>query len=164
MALHYPLAAPKMTTKIMVTQPPLTRNHAPCRRRRIPLTAFTLLTVPEEPTLSTYLDSKERVDISLMQRMVTHGTWSTDSVSFAGVSFSSRDSVSNLTASKLPTFLEAKSDQNMDLDQDFDLDLDLDLEVSIAAITLTECPRAVKKTIVWSRQSRFAENASRDHR
>ena len=97
-----------------------------------------------------------------MQRMVTHGTWSTDSVTSAGVSFSSRESVSNLTASELPTSSEVKCDQNMYLD--LDLDLDLDLEVSIAAITLTECPRAVKKTIVWSEQSRFAEHASRDHR
>lgn len=114
--------------------------------------------MPEEPTLSAYLNSKEQVDISLMQRMVTHGKSSSDAVTFAAVSFSSRDSGSDLTASVLPTALEIKSDQNLDLD------LDLDLEGSIAAITLTECPRAVKRTIVWSQRSRFADRAGQDRR
>ncbi|KIW27398.1 uncharacterized protein PV07_07139 [Cladophialophora immunda] len=38
-------------------------------RRRIPLTAFTLVTVPEDPMLSVYLRSREAIDISMEKRM-----------------------------------------------------------------------------------------------
>ncbi|ETI23489.1 hypothetical protein G647_05291 [Cladophialophora carrionii CBS 160.54] len=38
-------------------------------RRRVPLTHFTLLTVPEDPMLCAYLRSKESVDVSLEKRM-----------------------------------------------------------------------------------------------
>ncbi|KIX96832.1 uncharacterized protein Z520_07552 [Fonsecaea multimorphosa CBS 102226] len=111
------------------------------RRRRIPLTAFALVTVPEDPMLAVYLRNREAIDISMEKRMVradlaagsNSGTTSDSTIAFTqrrhvdGPSSAAEDSLNGR--------VQASSSMELELDK------------FMATLTATVSPDAVIKTI-----------------
>ncbi|KIW97323.1 uncharacterized protein Z519_02715 [Cladophialophora bantiana CBS 173.52] len=108
-------------------------------RRRIPLTAFTLLTVPEDPMLSVYLRNKEAIDISMERRMSRSKPEARSSPCAASDSANGRPQLHHV------------GDSSIDKDQVTSKlhasGMELELDKFMGTITATESPDAVIKTI-----------------
>jgi hypothetical protein len=100
--------------------------------------------------LSTYLDSKETIDISLLRRHVLPDGLSVES------SQSDSSAHQAFQPEEPPRKRQRKSRDALFRDQ-FDV-LELDLDKSMAAITATQSPLAVLRTIEWAKKSRFAKS------
>ncbi|KIX09916.1 uncharacterized protein Z518_00997 [Rhinocladiella mackenziei CBS 650.93] len=107
-------------------------------RRKIPLTSFTLLTVPEGSMLSEYLKDMDTIDIRLLEKDFSSHT--TDSRSRP---------VSHL--SKTPSRDQLSTNHGAKDVQASDFQLELELDKYMAAITATESPNAVVRTIAASK-------------
>jgi hypothetical protein len=114
-------------------------------RRRIPLTSFTLLTVPEESMLSGYLKRVEAIDVSMMERSfkAEGKAWPGSSGYRAKVSLPS-------PPSSQPTF-----DDCMFAGKPDNVQLEHELDKFMGALTAAESPDAVIKTIATSKSSKL---------
>ncbi|KAK5459655.1 hypothetical protein LTS15_003784 [Exophiala xenobiotica] len=115
-------------------------------RRRIPLTSFTLLTVPEEPMLSGYLKRVEAIDVSMMERSLR-----AEGKAWPGGSsgYQAKDSLPSPPSSQ-PTFDESITDGKSD-----NVQLEHELDKFMGALTAAQAPDAVIKTIARSKSSKL---------
>lgn len=98
--------------------------------------------------LSAYLASKETIDISLMLSQSSFGDLSSGP--------SQDNSASRQTAlMEAPPTKRRRTSRETFICEQLDL-LELDLDKSMAAITATQSPLAVLRTIEWAKNSRFA--------
>ncbi|KAK5501294.1 hypothetical protein LTR26_000987 [Exophiala xenobiotica] len=114
-------------------------------RRRIPLTSFTLLTVPEDSMLSGYLKKVEAIDVSMMERSLrAEGkAWPCSS------GYQAKDSMPSPPSSQPPfdyCMFAGKSDN---------VQLEHELDKFMGALTAAESPDAVIKTIATSKSSKL---------
>jgi hypothetical protein len=114
-------------------------------RRRIPLTSFTLLTVPEESMLSGYLKRVEAIDVSMMERSLkAEGkAWPCSS------GYQAKDSLPSPPSSQ-PTFGDCMFAGKSD-----DRQLEHELDKFMGALTAAESPDAVIKIIARSKFSKL---------
>lgn len=98
--------------------------------------------------LSTYLESKETIDISLMLRESLFDELCGES------SPGSSPACQTILAEESPN-KRRRTSREVLVQGQFDL-LELDLDKSMAAITATQSPLAVLRTIEWAKSSRFA--------
>ncbi|KIW20542.1 hypothetical protein PV08_01117 [Exophiala spinifera] len=117
-----------------------------CReqRRQIPLTSFTLLTVPEEPMLSQYLKKVETIDVSMMERALR-------SEGKLLPVRSAEDSLPSPPASQSSSSHDGQppcSDKAA-----AQLKLELELDKFMGSLTASDSPDAVIRTIARSKSS-----------
>ncbi|KIW71060.1 hypothetical protein PV04_03275 [Phialophora macrospora] len=129
------------------TEPPVRREE----RRRIPLTHFTLLTVPEDPMLCAYLRSKEPVDVSLEMRMSSPSLDGPTPLNFRSASVPdsepNSDIIDNadqlcLTEDGIPAIAANHVTKGGNVSE-----LELELDKFMASLTATQSPDAVIQTI-----------------
>ncbi|OAL20776.1 hypothetical protein AYO20_11483 [Fonsecaea nubica] len=113
-----------------------------CRRRRIPLTAFTLVTVPEDSMLSVYLRSREAVDTSMETRMSSQEGRPSSS---CRNSHSTRQSPQRLHDNDDAATVKDKATGKEQSASNSSMELELDK--FMAALTATVSPDAVIRTI-----------------
>lgn len=99
--------------------------------------------------LSTYLNSKETIDISMLRRHLLPDDLS------AELSQDDSSAHQTLQPEEPPRKRQRKSREVFFRGQ-FDV-LELDLDKSMAAITATQSPLAVLRTIEWAKKSRFTK-------
>ncbi|KIW38254.1 uncharacterized protein PV06_09235 [Exophiala oligosperma] len=112
------------------------------QRRQIPLTSFTLLTVPEDSMLSHYLKKVDTIDVSMMER----------SLRSEGKAWPVRPAEDSL-----PSPPDSQSSSHDDVSRPREGDavarLELDLDKFMGSITASDSPDAVIKTIARSKSS-----------
>ncbi|KAL6243288.1 hypothetical protein RBB50_009840 [Rhinocladiella similis] len=109
-------------------------------RRQIPLTSFTLLTVPEDSMLSHYLKKVETIDVSMMER----------SLRSEGKPWPVRSAKDSLPS---PPASQSSSHDDVTCSKEDTAQLELDLDKFMGSITASDSPDAVIRTIARSKAS-----------
>ncbi|OAP61246.1 hypothetical protein AYL99_03447 [Fonsecaea erecta] len=122
-------------------------------RRRIPLTAFALVTVPDDPMLSVYLREMEAIDISMEQRM-------------CGATLEARSSSCAMANGPSPPRHVDNPSMNKDnlTGKVQASGIELELDKFMASLTATVSPDAVIKTIASTKGMHIHRRSETDHR
>src|SRR5882757_2068893 len=116
-------------------------------RRQIPLTSFTLLTVPEEPMIDVYLKTKQTIDISFAKTM---------SQPDQNSSFSSSVNSDERAPKRLCVNQVSVTDHERAVGAEkLHSKLERALYKFMSAVTATESPDGVIKTIATSKSSKL---------